>query len=152
MPSGKNVPCPYCSTAEKVVVALLVTGGKIYPNRKDLAKYFFWHCDCGAYVGCHKAESHGDGTVPLGRLADAPLRAAKGKAHVVFDKLWRKGSMNRTEAYKWLSGAMNLSAEEAHIGLMTIEQCQRVEQLAARYRPHKRVKYVRKTNQVASCS
>jgi hypothetical protein len=137
MAQSRNVPCLYCSTKDNEVLAKLVTGGKIYPNRKDLDKYFFWHCDCGAYVGCHKAENLGDGTQPLGRLADARLRVAKGHAHIAFDTLWKKGTMSRTSAYTWLARAMNMSKEDAHIGMFDVEQCDRVQQLAARYRPAK---------------
>lgn len=68
------VACDYCGDAAK-----LVTGKAIYPHRPDLFRLHFWQCEpCGAYVGCHKKEGgNGDGTKPLGRIANAELRAAK---------------------------------------------------------------------------
>lgn len=69
----RKVECPYC-----LKLADLVTGERIYPHRADLHSLQFYLCsDCNAYVGCHK-RSNG---APLGRLANAELRAAKNKAH-----------------------------------------------------------------------
>ncbi len=77
-----NTPltCPYCTTDTQTILAKLVKGSKLYPERTDLHPYYFWECEaeCGAYVGCHRVK--GNGQAPLGRLADAKLRAAKGRA------------------------------------------------------------------------
>jgi hypothetical protein len=45
------------------------------------------------------------------------------KAHKAFDRLWKKMGMNRGDAYRWLQTIMDLTADEAHIGRFTEEQC-----------------------------
>ena len=120
-----QVICPYCARP-----ALLVGGEAIYPNRADLFEKHFWHCaPCGAYVGCHGNNGHpgnGDGTVALGRLANAELRQAKIAAHAAFDPLWRNGGMQRKKAYAWLSSAMRLPPKDTHIGFFDVAQCNEV--------------------------
>ena len=119
--------CPYCSA-----VAILVTGADIYPHRPDLASKRFWSCaPCDAYVGCHPPATSpgggmGDGTVPLGRLANAELRSLKQRAHAAFDPLWKSRAMSRRKAYAWLSTAMGLPSKNTHIGMFNEEQCRAV--------------------------
>lgn len=117
------VKCDYCGNAAK-----LVTGKAIYPHRTDLHRLSFWQCEpCHAYVGCHKKEGgNGDGTKPLGRLANAELRAAKKRAHAAFDPLWRERGMKRHEAYAWLGEKLGVSKADCHIGMMDVETCERV--------------------------
>ena len=120
-----SIKCPYCDRDAK-----LVTGSKIYPHRPDLFAKKFWMCGpCGAWVGCHPPArgngggGQGDGTVPLGRLANEELRRAKMQAHAAFDPIWRAGEMKRASAYKWLSQALHIRAENCHIGMMDVAQC-----------------------------
>ena len=114
-----NVTCPYCQQP-----AQLVSGLIIYPHRLDLGRLKFWLCKpCKAYVGCHK---NGDGTKPLGRLANAELRAAKSAAHLAFDPIWKTKIMIRTEAYYWLAKQLGIKPTQCHIGEFDIEQCKKV--------------------------
>lgn len=121
--------CPYCDKP-----AMLVTGLSIYPRREDLAGLKFWLCrPCDAYVGCHKkgvwlgpGGQKSDGTLPLGRLANAALRRAKSDAHAAFDPLWRSRGMTRAAAYKWLAHKVGMHSSECHIGMMDEAQCKRV--------------------------
>lgn len=131
--------CPYCSTEDKPVLAELVKGVKLYPDRKDLHRHNFWECSkgCGAYVGCHHGSS--GGRKPLGRLADASLRAAKGRAHRAFDPLWEKKLMKRTQAYTWLAEKLGIPVEACHIGMFDVMQCDQTVQLCARYRPQSEI-------------
>ena len=117
--------CPYCA-----VDAKLVTGADIYRFRPDLAELRFWKCaPCAAFVGCHKAgNGYGDGTRPLGRLANAALRRAKTQAHAVFDPLWKTRRMTRRTAYSWLAGELGLPVEKVHIGEFDEVLCMRVVQ------------------------
>lgn len=119
--------CPYCNAE-----AEFVTGKVIYPHLPDLAEKKFWLCaPCKAYVGCHKAGiGYGDGTRPLGRLADARLRAAKLKTHNIFDRLWmgqkdRRGA--RTEAYAELAKRMGIPVNQCHIGEFDVDQCEQAQ-------------------------
>ena len=124
-----RVVCPYCDRP-----AELVTGRKLYQHRPDLFPLKFWQCDpCGAYVGCHKAgawvpelRKTSDGTIPLGRLANAELRKAKSAAHAAFDPLWKSRAIHRREAYSWLASELGISIANCHIGMFDVDQCRAV--------------------------
>ena len=123
----RAVKCPYCDGD-----AVLVTGEVIYPHRHDLNNLFFWSCDpCNAYVGCHKkgapiGNTRSDGTVPLGRLANASLRKAKSLAHAAFDPLWKSKNISRRSAYQWLANELAIDINDCHIGMFDLEMCNRV--------------------------
>ena len=111
--------CPYCNQP-----AELTTGQKVYPRRTDLASIKLWAClPCGAWVGTHKNSPNNE---PLGRLANAELRRAKMAAHAAFDPLWQSGQMHRKDAYKLLSKKMGLTADQTHIGMFDVKQCEAV--------------------------
>lgn len=123
--------CDYCQQP-----AQLVTGAVIYPHRPDLRDLSFWSCEpCGAYVGCHKKGARvggvvSDGTLPLGRLANAELRRAKSEAHAAFDPIWKSGRMRRGKAYRWLANRMGIEVDACHIGMMDVADCRRVAAIA----------------------
>jgi hypothetical protein len=114
--------CPYCGEFSK-----LVDGSVIYPHRPDLfAKKFYQCAPCDAYVGCH------DGTTkPLGRLANAALRAAKKRAHAAFDPIWKSGQKKRGSAYAWLADRLGIDKQDCHIGMFDVDQCRRVVEICA---------------------
>lgn len=120
------VTCAYCNKP-----AELVGGEEIYPHRPDLYQKKFWRCrPCKAYVGCHKPNvGYGDGTRPLGRLANAELRAAKSAAHAAFDPVWQNGFVRRGSAYAWLADKLGIQPKQCHIGEFDVEQCKRVVQI-----------------------
>jgi hypothetical protein len=113
----QKIRCDYCDKP-----ARLVRGNVIYPSMKDLHHKQYWHCaPCEAHVGCHPNTSK-----PLGRLANASLRAAKMRAHEAFDPLWKSQEMTRTDAYAWLAEALGISKANCHIGMMDDNMCMRV--------------------------
>lgn len=117
--SMKPVICDYCGKP-----AVFTKGESVYPHRPDLKDMNFWVCSpCDARVGCLRV---GDGTKPMGRLADASLRAAKQKAHRAFDPIWKEGERSRSEAYAWLAHRLGLEKDECHIGLFDIRMCGKV--------------------------
>lgn len=117
--TGMKVTCPYCDKP-----ANLVTGAAIYPHRKDLHKQYFWFCQpCNAYVGTHK---NSKAFAPLGRLANAELRAAKIEAHNAFDPLWKSREMSRRDAYQWLAKRLCMSVKKCHIGMFDVDMCNKV--------------------------
>lgn len=127
--------CPYCGA-----LSVLCTGLDVYPHRRDLWAKRFYRCpQClDAWVGCHPPASaegggQGDGTVPLGRLANAEERSAKQAAHSAFDYLWKDGLMKRRQAYAWLSRELGLQASDCHIGMFDIDQCKRVVDAVLRF-------------------
>ena len=117
------VKCPYCQSQ-----AELVTGKVIYPHRQDLHSLNFWRCaPCDAYVACHKpGKGYGDGSRPLGRLANGTLRRAKRDAHEAFDPIWKLGGMKRKDAYVWLAKELGIGVDECHIGEFDADMCCRV--------------------------
>jgi hypothetical protein len=109
-----NVVCDYCGQP-----AALVEGSEVHPHRPDLDDKQFYKCEpCQAWVGCHPGT-----TRPLGRLADAELRAAKSAAHAAFDPLWKSRRMTRSSAYAWLAGRLGISAQLCHIGMFDVAMC-----------------------------
>lgn len=134
---GHAPDCPYCNG-----YAHLVTGATVYPHRWDLRALLFWQCKpCKAFVGCHKRGAPvdvviSDGTIPLGRLANAELRRAKSEAHAAFDPMWKeKGSkLSRREAYRHLANALGITPEECHIGMFDEEMCKRVVEIVGMWK------------------
>lgn len=135
-----NTPiCPYCSKP-----STLVNGDAIYPNRRDLALLKYHRCEpCQAHVGCHRVgaftfkndkKTVSDGTLPLGRLANAELRAAKQAAHAAFDPIWQDNGRPRRAVYAWLANKLGLSFDDTHIGEFDVARCHQVRELALRYR------------------
>ncbi len=130
-----NAPtCPYCSKA-----ALLVDGCYIYPENPKMAGKNFWLCQpCDAWVACHE---NSPTLKPVGRLANAELRAEKRKTHDAFDFLWQAGysrhlrtrddRASKSEcikiAYRWLAEHMGLQDEQCHIGVFDVAECQKAQ-------------------------
>ena len=122
--------CAYCGNPAK-----LVSGDIIYPHRPDLHDKKMWHCaPCKAWVGCHPGT-----TEPMGRLANAELRAAKMEAHSAFDPIWQERWKTKSAAdptykkhharggrYKALALAMGIPKQDCHIGMFDVAQCRRV--------------------------
>jgi hypothetical protein len=116
---------PTCIECSKE--ARLVGGKEIYPSRPDLYERRFYLCVCGAYCGTHKGTDK-----PLGFPCGPQTRAVRSRAHEVFDPLWkgRNAPMTRNEAYRWLAGAMGLSRDDCHIGMMDAKTAQRAAYLS----------------------
>lgn len=133
-----SVTCQYCGAPAK-----LITGAELYPRHTnpELQYRNFWECfPCDAHVGCHKpldkrGGGKGDGTVPLGTLANAELRKARTAAHLSLDRMWKHGVMHRARMYQWLAQQMQMKPQDCHIGSMNIEQCRQVVQLVAEHYP-----------------
>lgn len=86
---------------------------------------------CTGYPGCTcKHGAHANGS-PKGIPGDAATRAARIRAHEAFDQLWKGASRRarrheRGQAYLILQEIMGMTADEAHIGRFTIEECERI--------------------------
>ena len=76
---------------------------------------------CDAYVSAHRA-SH----LPMGTLANRPLRQKRRQAHIALNRLWEQGLMTRKEAYRWLQVQLGLPESEAHIGRFSEFRCEQV--------------------------
>lgn len=131
------VQCPYCRKPAK----FHLTSEVIYHGR-DYGPVFAC-MPCQAWVGAHR-----DSLLPMGRLANAPLRRLKQDAHRAFDPLWRDlraaypeydsytsertsrvpnhlKQIARSMAYQWLSAHLGIPQDLCHIGMFDEEQCGR---------------------------
>jgi len=88
-----------------------------------------WVCDdCGAFVTCH------DGTLnPVGYMAGRETRNLRKKAHFRFDRLWQERLMSRDKAYLWLSVALGINRNQAHISWLTDEQLEKLIKVSEEY-------------------
>lgn len=125
-----NHPAPIpaaCNCCGRAGVEL-VNNGEIYNGRSYGEWPYAYLCrNCGAYVGLHPGTD-----IPLGTLADKPLRDDRQKGKAVFNQLWRD-HMTRTQAYAWLAQAMRIAPEECHFGLFDSEQCLQARILCAQF-------------------
>lgn len=116
--------CPYCGQPTEYKDSACIYGksyGMIYI------------CEpCDAYCGVHKGTNKS-----LGKVANYELREARKLAHKVFDRLWKEGSLKRKEAYYLLQEKLDLRADLAHIGMMNLEQCQKVINIFTKYQLNK---------------
>lgn len=109
--------CPYCEKEAK-----LVTGKEIYPFLSHLHDRNFYSCiNCDAYVGTHKGT-----TKPMGTLANKELRHYRVLTHKCFDKTWKNGRRNRSQAYRFLAKILGIKISDCHIGLFDVDTCKKV--------------------------
>lgn len=115
--------CPYCGSSISLKSNSIIYG-------KKLGSGYVYICNdfprCDSYVGTHTNKN------PYGRLANKELRKMKQYAHVIFDFLWKwkKKHKNdryaRKKAYLWLSGEMNKSVDDTHIGYFNKDETTKV--------------------------
>ncbi len=106
--------CHHCSDRVRIG-----THEEVYGRDYSDWPYVYLCEGCGAYVGLHPFTA-----IPLGTLADKRTRDARKSCKLPFERIWRSGSMSRSEAYKWLADKMGIPAEECHFGWFSAEQCQ----------------------------
>ena len=102
-----DLKCPDCGADMPLV-----------PNPKKKGMYY--QCVNGCCT--HGAMPNGK---PLGVPADKATRAARMKAHRVFDRLWSgpAATMTRRKAYRLMQKLMGLSDHKAHIAMFDAAQC-----------------------------
>lgn len=108
MRSPEEVICDYCGKPAELVVG---TRGPM------------WQCTpCGARIAAHISSPT---FKPVGRLANAELRAAKKAARDSFDPIIRIAGSRRI-AFRWLSEQMKLTIHECHVDLFDVAQCEQM--------------------------
>ncbi len=116
----KDLPCPDCAERGRAVMMVFHPRSKYGP---------FYGCphypDCTATHGAHPNGA------PLGTPANKATKTARIEAHAWFDRLWKgkNGLMNRSAAYAWMREAMEMTAEQAHIGNFDTATCSRLIEL-----------------------
>lgn len=100
-------------------------GGKL---ELKMSKYGLFY-GCPKWPECKGSHSaHKETGEPMGKPANAETKAARIRAHNIFDQLWKGGPINwkRTDCYLWMQRVMGLTEKEAHIGSFTKEQCEQL--------------------------
>lgn len=123
--------CPYCQRSAK-----FVPGSVVHPDKTAELNRNFWHCaPCDAYVSAKPLTNE-----PLGRLANAELRAAKREAHAAMDAVMggrirgnkRKAKRVKDKAFAWLAEQMGIPFAQSCIGLFDVELCNRAVEVCER--------------------
>jgi len=122
-----NIKCPYCGSQAILRPASAVHGAE-YRNPGEEVYVCARYPVCDSYVGAHRRTR-----LPMGTLADRPLRIKRMEAHNAFDRLWQSGMMSRTAAYRWLQVQLGLPPEEAHIAKFSEWRCAQVIQLCSQF-------------------
>ncbi len=114
----------WCIECDQDVDAQLITGGDVYPHRRDLADLPFWQCPtCKHFVGCHHKTA--DRTKPLGCIPNAMMKVARGHIHRILDPLWRNRLIGRRELYEEIG--RRIGDDDYHTAeLRSIEGARRV--------------------------
>lgn len=105
--------CPHCAGEVKIA-----SHDEIYGKAYGEWPWAYLCTSCRAYVGMHPFTN-----IPLGTLADAPLRKARKECKQPFEMLWQSKKMTRDEAYAGLAKHMGVATEECHFGWFSVEQC-----------------------------
>lgn len=113
--------CPYC-----IEDTVLASSTEVY--NRDYGLIYICR-PCNAYVGVHRGTELSKGSV-----ANAELRALRKEAHRHFDPVWRDDLLEskhkpRMAAYVWLANKLGIKKSVCHIGMMDIDQCNRVIEL-----------------------
>lgn len=100
----------------------------------------FYGCSNFRSTGCKGSHSaHQKTGFPMGTPAKPDVKAARHRAHKVFDEIWTTGRMTRKQAYQWMQKIMNLTKREAHIAAFDISQCEKLIEEVSRLRNHRPV-------------
>ena len=89
--------------------------------------------NCNAYVGCYE-----DGR-PMGKVANTVLRLKRQETHRIFDRFWKAQGWSRSAAYRWLARQLHIPEKRAHIGLMEMDECDRVIRICQNYKKGGRI-------------
>ena len=120
----RNPICPYCGSPAALRPDSFV--------HKDAGRgRYLYVCshypECDAYVSANEKTKE-----PMGTLANGDLRHKRIEAHRVFDQIWRRRIMTRSNAYRWLREKYGLREDQAHIACFSeyicddlIRECQK---------------------------
>ncbi|CAG4926297.1 zinc-finger-containing protein [Paraburkholderia gardini] len=124
----KALPQPLCDDCgEKAVLSR--ASDEAYPYHDDHGPV--WICvACQAWIGVHSRSTR---NVPLGRLANAALRDAKGRLHDALEPLvagkMRRDSVNafeaRAKAIRWVATELGFDPLPVTIHALTLDECER---------------------------
>lgn len=116
----------YCTGCQTDVDARLTTGAEMYPHRPDLASIPFWVCDtCKSFVGTHHKTKKW--RRPLGYLATPEIKVWRMRIHQILDPLWKKGLIQRGNAYRRISVALG---HDYHTGnIYSVDEAKKIYEI-----------------------
>ncbi|AHB56378.1 hypothetical protein U769_15720 [Pseudomonas aeruginosa MTB-1] len=120
--------CPYCGSDVDLVNNSEIYRGKSYGDWPYAYRCANFNGDCDSFVGLHP-----DTDLPLGTLADKPLREARNRCKRPFERIWRDKLMKRTQAYEWLAEQLKIPKEQCHFGLFNIALCERAKNICDQF-------------------
>lgn len=80
---------------------------------------------CDSYVGMHPFTN-----IPLGTLADSETREARKQCKSIFERLFKRGKMTRSEAYARLAEKLGIETGECHFGWFDVAMCRKAKAAA----------------------
>jgi hypothetical protein len=114
----------------------------MYPFRENHGPV--WICPpCQAWIGIHSRSTR---NVPLGRLADAALRDAKGRLHDALEPLAAAKARRdhvtvfeaRARALRWVSTELGFDTPPSSIHFLTLAQCEQALRYVETWKAHRR--------------
>jgi hypothetical protein len=129
--------CDYCGARAQ----LAQFGDADYPYRDDHAAV--WICtSCAAWIGVRPRSKH---NVPLGRLADAPLREAKSRLHDMLEPLAEAKSRRdkvsvfeaRAKAVRWVAQELGFDPVPSSLHAFTLDQCEQALRYVEAWKAHR---------------
>lgn len=116
-------PICYCGSLTEYKDSRDYYHGKSYGMRYICIRW----PECRGSVGAHP-----DGK-PLGTVPDDETKRLRGICHGLIDPLWQNAGLigkekhhKRNSVYKWMCNLMELSRDEAHIGMFDASQCRQL--------------------------
>lgn len=111
--------CPHCQAAVELVNNKAIYG-------REFGEWpWAYRCVntvCDSYVGIHPRTD-----IPIGTLANKPMRQARKLAKAAFAPLWEKQGMDKSAAYAWMAEKMGIAdVNHAHVGWFGIDQCNKL--------------------------
>lgn len=113
-----HIKCPYCGAKAQLRPASVV---RPQADPEEAVYVCARYPACDAYVAAHRTSR-----LPMGTLADRPLRRIRREAHISLNRLWESGLMTKKEAYRWLQVQLGLPESETHIARFSEFRCRQV--------------------------
>tara|TARA_R110002020_G_scaffold412583_2_gene622134 strand:- start:22 stop:501 length:480 start_codon:yes stop_codon:yes gene_type:complete len=119
--------CPCCTdwlTDEPSIHIEIVSHEDLYGEIMGEWPWVYQCMTCEAYVGLHPFTN-----IPLGTLADGPIRQARKTHKQPFESLWvNGGKLSRREAYSRLAEKLGIKIEVCHFAMFDVGMCEKAAQ------------------------
>ena len=126
--------CPYCGSS-----VIYRSADGIYKDNPRRTMLYV----CSRYPACDSyVRVHAGTKIPVGELANQPLRTLRRQAHHYFDQVYLSGLMSKQEAYLWLAQITCTPQSRAHIACMGEYNCRIIIEESRRLLEQQAIPYV----------